>query len=104
MASPQAAGWRQGHRPIGYRSWEFPKTGGCAVTSVLAYCIPAMSESRTRRVMSQSDPQSEQTARAASSRPALSPIDTAPSFKHQAYAALKNAIVAMDIYRSRDDI
>jgi DNA-binding GntR family transcriptional regulator len=63
-----------------------------------------MSESRNRRVMSQSAPQSEQTARAASSRPALSPIDTAPSFKHQAYAALKNAIVAMDIYRSRDDI
>jgi DNA-binding GntR family transcriptional regulator len=26
------------------------------------------------------------------------------SFKHKAYAALKNAIVAMDIYRSRDDI
>ena len=27
-----------------------------------------------------------------------------PSFKHKAYAALKNAIVSMDIYRSRDDI
>ncbi|MGB7260392.1 MAG: GntR family transcriptional regulator [Pseudolabrys sp.] len=26
------------------------------------------------------------------------------SFKHKAYAALKNAIVAMDIYRSRSDI
>ena len=37
-------------------------------------------------------------------RPALRPIDTAPSFKHQAYAALKNAIAAMDIYRSREDI
>jgi DNA-binding GntR family transcriptional regulator len=37
-------------------------------------------------------------------RPALTPIDTAPSFKHQAYAALKNAIAAMDIYRSREDI
>ena len=36
--------------------------------------------------------------------PVLTPIDTAPSFKHKAYAALKNAIVAMDIYRSRDDI
>jgi DNA-binding GntR family transcriptional regulator len=43
-------------------------------------------------------------ARAASPRPALTPIDTAPSFKHQAYAALKNAIAAMDIYRSREDI
>jgi len=37
-------------------------------------------------------------------QPALRPIDTTPSFKHKAYAALKNAIVAMDIYRSRDDI
>jgi len=27
-----------------------------------------------------------------------------PSFKNQAYAALKNLIVSMDIYRSRDDI
>ncbi len=39
-----------------------------------------------------------------SPQPALAPIDTTPSFKHKAYAALKNAIVAMDIYRSRDDI
>ncbi|HEY6833626.1 MAG TPA: GntR family transcriptional regulator [Pseudolabrys sp.] len=37
-------------------------------------------------------------------QPALAPFDSAPSFKHKAYAALKNAIVAMDIYRSRDDI
>jgi DNA-binding GntR family transcriptional regulator len=37
-------------------------------------------------------------------QPALAPIDASPSFKHQAYAALKNAIAAMDIYRSRDDI
>ncbi len=37
-------------------------------------------------------------------QPTLEPIATAPSFKHKAYAALKNAIVAMDIYRSRDDI
>src|SRR6478736_2006377 len=36
--------------------------------------------------------------------PALQPIDVTPSFKHKAYAALKNAIVAMDIYRNRDDI
>ena len=43
-------------------------------------------------------------ARAALSQPSLKPIDTTPSFKHKAYAALKNAIVAMDIYRSRDDI
>ncbi len=37
-------------------------------------------------------------------QPALAPIDSSPSFKNKAYAALKDAIVAMDIYRSRDDI
>ncbi|MFZ0178119.1 MAG: hypothetical protein WAL11_21385, partial [Pseudolabrys sp.] len=36
--------------------------------------------------------------------PALAPIGVTPSFKHKAYTALKNAIVAMDIYRNRDDI
>ncbi len=36
--------------------------------------------------------------------PAFEPINATPSFKHKAYAALKNAIVAMDIYRNRDDI
>jgi DNA-binding GntR family transcriptional regulator len=34
----------------------------------------------------------------------IAPIDAGPSFKHQAYAALKNAIVSMDIYRSRADV
>jgi DNA-binding GntR family transcriptional regulator len=38
------------------------------------------------------------------SQPSLAPIDPAPSFKYKAYTALKNAIVAMDIYRDRDDI
>lgn len=42
--------------------------------------------------------------RSPSPHPAFDPIDAAPSFKHKAYAALKNAIVAMDIYRNRDDI
>jgi DNA-binding GntR family transcriptional regulator len=37
-------------------------------------------------------------------QPALAPFDTTPSFKHKAYTALKNAIVAMDIYQSREDI
>jgi DNA-binding GntR family transcriptional regulator len=39
-----------------------------------------------------------------SPQPALGPIEVAPSFKHKAYTALKNAIVGMDIYRSRDEI
>jgi DNA-binding GntR family transcriptional regulator len=38
------------------------------------------------------------------SQPVLEAFDTTPSFKHKAYTALKNAIVAMDIYRNRDDI
>jgi DNA-binding GntR family transcriptional regulator len=37
-------------------------------------------------------------------RPVIAPIDAGPSFKHQAYAALKTAIVSMDIYRSRADV
>ncbi len=37
-------------------------------------------------------------------RPALAPIDITPSFKNKAYNALKNAIMAMDIYRNRDEI
>jgi DNA-binding GntR family transcriptional regulator len=36
--------------------------------------------------------------------PAVDPIDPPTSFKNKAYAALKNVIVSMDIYRSRSDI
>jgi DNA-binding GntR family transcriptional regulator len=41
---------------------------------------------------------------ASPAQPVLAPIDTTSSFKQKAYAALKNAIVTMDVYRSRDDI
>ena len=34
----------------------------------------------------------------------IEPIDTSFSFKNKAYAALKNVIVSMDVYRSRQDI
>ena len=34
----------------------------------------------------------------------IEPIDTSFSFKNKAYAALKNVIVSMDVYRSRADI
>jgi DNA-binding GntR family transcriptional regulator len=37
-------------------------------------------------------------------RPRLPPIDTSFSFKNKAYAALKSAIVGMDVYGSRNDI
>ena len=40
----------------------------------------------------------------ASTAPAVDPIDTPITFKNQAYAALKNVIVAMDIYGSRSEI
>jgi DNA-binding GntR family transcriptional regulator len=35
---------------------------------------------------------------------AIAPVESPPSFKHQAYAALKNVIVGMDVYRNRADI
>jgi DNA-binding GntR family transcriptional regulator len=38
------------------------------------------------------------------SQPVVAPFDTTPSFKHKAYTALKNAIVAMDVYGRPDDI
>ncbi len=37
-------------------------------------------------------------------RLAIEPIDTNFSFKNKAYAALKNVIVSMDVYRNRNDI
>jgi len=37
-------------------------------------------------------------------QPVLMALADNPSFKSKAYTALKNAIVALDIYRSRDDI
>ena len=39
-----------------------------------------------------------------SGHPALGRIEAGLSFKHKAYAALKNAIVSMDIYRNREEI
>jgi DNA-binding GntR family transcriptional regulator len=37
-------------------------------------------------------------------RPAVAPLPSAENFKHQVYAALKDAIAAMDIYSSRSEI
>ena len=47
---------------------------------------------------------SQARAAAITPRLAVAPFDTAFSFKDKAYAALKNVIVSMDIYRSRADI
>jgi DNA-binding GntR family transcriptional regulator len=41
---------------------------------------------------------------AASASPRLQPIASPESFKRRAYSALKDAIVAMDVYRSRTEI
>ena len=41
---------------------------------------------------------------ATGAHPTLEPIDAGASFKQKAYTALKNAIVTMDIYHSREDI
>ena len=49
---------------------------------------------------SETGPRGGETA----TRIALEPIDTSFSFKNKAYAALKNVIVSMDVYRSRADI
>ena len=58
-----------------------------------------MTDNRTmRRPSGRSNPP-ESTPRLA-----IEPIDTSFSFKNKAYAALKNVIVSMDVYRSRQDI
>jgi DNA-binding GntR family transcriptional regulator len=43
-------------------------------------------------------------AEAATDSVAVAPIESPASFKNKAYAALKDAIVSMDVYRSRADI
>jgi DNA-binding GntR family transcriptional regulator len=66
--------------------------------------MPEMSESRSSSVLSRSEAPNRAAEVRGATRPALAPIDTAQSFKQQAYTALKSAIVSMDVYRSREDI
>jgi DNA-binding GntR family transcriptional regulator len=56
-----------------------------------------------RRVLA-ADPVAALRAPRTAPHSAVAPVDTLPSFKKQAYAALKNVIVSMDIYRNRSDI
>ena len=49
-------------------------------------------------------PSREPSVRGAAVRLAIAPIDAPDSFKNQAYAALRNVIVAMDVYGGRADI
>src|SRR5438105_1441374 len=60
-----------------------------------------MTTPRTMRRASARDnaPEAETTPRLA-----IDPIDTSFSFKNKAYAALKDVIVKMDVYRDRSDI
>src|SRR5262249_23211476 len=71
---------------------------------VLEYCIPAMnSGDRNPRPASVRGPSAPLPAGAAIS-PRVEPIGRPDSFKSRAYAALKDAIAALDVYRSRTDI
>jgi DNA-binding GntR family transcriptional regulator len=58
----------------------------------------------SRRVTTRARSRPSPVGAAVTPQPALGPIDITPSFKNKAYTALKTAIVAMDIYRNRDDI
>ena len=58
--------------------------------------------SNDRNMRTDSVAQAEQAE--GSPRLAIEPIDTNFSFKNKAYAALKNVIVSMDVYRNRNDI
>src|SRR5262249_61902329 len=72
--------------------------------TLLAYCIPTMSSrDRSSRRVRMSDNGGTARSRLAP-HPTLGPSHITPSFKQKAYTALKNAIVAMDIYRNRDEI
>jgi DNA-binding GntR family transcriptional regulator len=57
-----------------------------------------------KRSLSQRAPARTNSAATVAPRLAIAPLETSFSFKNKAYAALKNVIVAMDIYRSRTDI
>jgi len=60
--------------------------------------------SDTTKVAGEGTPQAQRAREGEEARFAIEPIDTSFSFKNKAYAALKNVIMSMDIYRSRNDI
>jgi DNA-binding GntR family transcriptional regulator len=51
-----------------------------------------------------SPPSPRDASETSPSRVAVEPIDAPASFKHKAYAALKDVIISMDVYHSRADI
>jgi DNA-binding GntR family transcriptional regulator len=64
--------------------------------------MPAMTTNVTIARPSSGEPGA--AAEVAAVRPAVDPLESPENFKRQAYAALKNAIAAMDIYKSRAEI
>src|SRR5262249_24132690 len=96
MAGGCDPGWGEGGRGMDRAS--------VASVRAVEYCIPAMSPgARTPRPASVRGPSAPHPAGAAIS-PRVEPIGSPDSFKSGAYAALKDAIAAMDVYRSRTDI
>jgi DNA-binding GntR family transcriptional regulator len=60
--------------------------------------------SDTSKVEGKGGPKVTRASEGEEQRFAIEPIDTSFSFKNKAYAALKNVIMSMDIYRSRNEI
>jgi len=60
--------------------------------------------SAARSSIARRSPEPQSNARVAAISPRLQPIVSPESFKGRAYTALKDAIVAMDVYRHRADI
>src|SRR5437868_840348 len=97
-------------RPFGHAAKRHRNTApqaSIALSRRLKYCIPAM-RSR-RKYLPQRGAIGIETRRhpaPAGVLPAaaVEPLANPDSFKKQAYAALKDVIVSMDVYRSRDDI
>jgi DNA-binding GntR family transcriptional regulator len=62
------------------------------------------SDRSSRRVNHRAERALHPAGAAVSPRVAVEPLASPESFKRRAYAALKDVIVTMDVYRSRDDI
>src|SRR5262245_66196544 len=89
-------GWREG--------WKGMDKASVASVQAVEYCIPAMSPgARSPRPASVRGPAAPDPAGAAIS-PRVEPIGSPDSFKSRAYAALKDAIAAMDVYPSRTQL
>src|SRR5262249_10205 len=75
-----------------------------ASAEALEYCIPAMRTGARNPRPGSGRVQSPLHPAGAAVSPRVERIGSPDSYKSRAYAALKDAIVAMDVYRSRTDI